>query len=49
MPSQIITGLGLAENNRCEGNDHQYGFYTGEWSGSSEDTEFVLSGKEVRN
>ena len=37
----------IIENSRYEGNDHRYGFYGARWSGPSEDTEFVLSGKEV--
>ena len=31
-------------DNRCGGNDRLRGFYAAKWSGSSEDTEFALSG-----
>lgn len=38
-------GLGV-ENNRCGGNDLEWGFCAAGWNGPSKDIELVLSGEE---
>jgi len=37
------------ENNACGGNDLPCGFYVAEWSCTSEEMDFVLSGKRVHD